>query len=918
MTVGVTVRECVRKRGVKYCVMGWVVLTVTVVVVVVVTLLDSTTGGTELHADVTCLGANQVQVDREECEGVGCVWDPQGDAPNCFFPPASSHGYEVTTPEETTSAGVKSLRLTLKNTSAPVVKDMKEELLVEMMEYGQDMFRIKVTVPGEERYEVPVSLDLPPVTSSNTPNFDTSIGGLTYANQFLQVSTHLASSYLYGLGEGVHTTLKHDLRYVTWPMFARDQSPLGPGENLYGSHPMYLVVEDDGNAHAVLWLNSNAMEAETMPLPGLTLRSIGGVIDLYFFMGSSPTEALQQYTQVVGRPVLPPYWALGFHLCRYGYGSLDNLKAADVQYADIDYMDRRMDFTYDNVSYAGLPEYIREMSEEEYPVHHRALQKDVYIKWPQELVPEENHGGGDIMLGYVWPDNRTAFPDFLRSSTKEWWKEEIIRLYDTLEFDGLWLDMNEPANFGTNENKPWNWPHDRPHWSLTWRGETTTTLRCPQPVWMVPDPTHTGEVTGKRGIVVSRSTFPSSGRWAGHWLGDNLARWPDLHTSIIGMIEFNMFGIPYVGADICGFFADTTEELCQRWMQLGAFYPYSRNHNTEGTNEHDPGLWPSVASSSRAALQVRYTLLPYLYTLHYLAHTQGLTVVRALFFEFPDDKATLDVDDQFLWGSWLMIAPVLKAREINRGVYFPAGAWYDYYTGEAVNQLVDEGVTLVVEAPRTHVPVSEPLGLVVAPDREGNATGTLYWDDGEELNPIGSGRYFTADVTYSNEIITWQVTRGSEVAEGLLLSEVRVFRVEGRPTQLLVDGQRWTTGDWHYHRDTQIQCSIPPLVDYGFEFVDGKVEETQKGFKTLLRKAGSSFYGGELERLTFEVFLYSDDTLRVKFYQEGAARHEVPVELNLPTTGAKNPLYEVVLPHNPKAGDPFFFYVVRKGTGTIL
>ncbi|XP_042208906.1 probable maltase-glucoamylase 2 isoform X2 [Homarus americanus] len=1068
-----------------------VVLVVTLVVVPVVVLTRIYSARVHTPADrVRCL---DVQVDREECEGVGCVWDPQGDAPNCFFPPASSHGYEVTTPEETTSAGVKSLRLTLKNTSAPVVKDMKEELLVEMMEYGQDMFRIKVTVPGEERYEVPVSLDLPPVTSSNTPKynvtfsdsgssdftivvtrtdtrtviFDTSIGGLTYANQFLQVSTHLASSYLYGLGEGVHTTLKHDLRYVTWPMFARDQSPLGPGENLYGSHPMYLVVEDDGNAHAVLWLNSNAMEAETMPLPGLTLRSIGGVIDLYFFMGSSPTEALQQYTQVVGRPVLPPYWALGFHLCRYGYGSLDNLKAAvsrtrrqgipqDVQYADIDYMDRRMDFTYDNVSYAGLPEYIREvkdkglrfiinldpainaeMSEEEYPVHHRALQKDVYIKWPQELVPEENHGGGDIMLGYVWPDNRTAFPDFLRSSTKEWWKEEIIRLYDTLEFDGLWLDMNEPANFGTNENKPWNWPHDRPHWSLTC--PTSTWDDPPYPVaaitawgqgkrlsertlcmvglqgeerqlrhydvhnlygWSQTLPTLEAlqEVTGKRGIVVSRSTFPSSGRWAGHWLGDNLARWPDLHTSIIGMIEFNMFGIPYVGADICGFFADTTEELCQRWMQLGAFYPYSRNHNTEGTNEHDPGLWPSVASSSRAALQVRYTLLPYLYTLHYLAHTQGLTVVRALFFEFPDDKATLDVDDQFLWGSWLMIAPVLKAREINRGVYFPAGAWYDYYTGEAVNQLVDEGVTLVVEAPRTHVPVyvrgggvlltqrprsntklarSEPLGLVVAPDREGNATGTLYWDDGEELNPIGSGRYFTADVTYSNEIITWQVTRGSEVAEGLLLSEVRVFRVEGRPTQLLVDGQRWTTGDWHYHRDTQvlqmfdlalpathnftltwteqmdfkipcpisykdwsedepvtevmckerncvweqsnkIQCSIPPLVDYGFEFVDGKVEETQKGFKTLLRKAGSSFYGGELERLTFEVFLYSDDTLRVKFYQEGAARHEVPVELNLPTTGAKNPLYEVVLPHNPKAGDPFFFYVVRKGTGTIL
>lgn len=99
------------------------------------------------------------------------------------------------------------------------------------------------------------------------------------------------------------------------------------------------------------------------------------------------------------------------------------------------------------------------------------------------------------------------------------------------------------------------------------------------------------------------------------------------------MLEFNMFGIPYIGADICGFFNPTTEELCQRWMELGAFYPFSRNHNTIGMPSQDPGIWPSVASASKTALNIRYRLLPYLYTLFYHSHTKGSTVIRPLYHE---------------------------------------------------------------------------------------------------------------------------------------------------------------------------------------------------------------------------------------------------------------------------------------------
>ena len=100
-----------------------------------------------------------------------------------------------------------------------------------------------------------------------------------------------------------------------------------------------------------------------------------------------------------------------------------------------------------------------------------------------------------------------------------------------------------------------------------------------------------------------------------------------------GSLEFNLFGIPYIGADICGFFENTTEALCQRWMELGAFYPFSRNHNTIYMDPQDPATWPSVASASKAALNIRYRLLPYLYTLFYHSHTTGSTVVRPVYHE---------------------------------------------------------------------------------------------------------------------------------------------------------------------------------------------------------------------------------------------------------------------------------------------
>lgn len=136
-------------------------------------------------------------------------------------------------------------------------------------------------------------------------------------------------------------------------------------------------------------------------------------------------------------------------------------------------------------------------------------------------------------------------------------------------------------------------------------------------------------VRNKRSLVISRSTFPSQGAHGGHWTGDNKAAWDDLALSIPSILSFNMFGIPLVGADICGFQWDTNEELCARWIELGAFYPFSRDHNTIGAipqelyRFHWPPLfpllsrWQSVAEIGKTVLSWRYQLLSYMYTLFF-------------------------------------------------------------------------------------------------------------------------------------------------------------------------------------------------------------------------------------------------------------------------------------------------------------
>uniref|UniRef100_A0AAX7VIN0 P-type domain-containing protein n=1 Tax=Astatotilapia calliptera TaxID=8154 RepID=A0AAX7VIN0_ASTCA len=770
-----------------------------------------------------CYPERGVVVTRELCEARNCCFIPASTAFSSASRPSGKNGIPwCFYPSEFPSYSLVSLNDTLLGQKATLMKEVKtyypgDILTIEVEMLNHKFFSIKITDPSSSRFEVPISV--PTVTNkTESPDYiielskqpfglvvkrrstgavllNTTVAPLFYADQFLQFSTSLPTQFIYGLGEH-RSTFLHDVHWNTLTMWARDVPPTEQ-TNLYGAHPFYLAMEDGGNAHGFFLLNSNAMDVALQPTPALTWRTIGGILDFYIFLGPDPGSVVQQYVDVVGYPAMPVYWALGYHLCRWGYYTSNStwevVKSMrnygipqDVQWNDIDYMDKFMDFTYESKKFDTLPELVRDL--------HAHNQRYVMILDPgiSSTQPEGSYwpfdegvkrgvfikdAEGKTLIGKVWP-GLTAYPDFSDEVTHEWWYDNLQMFHDKVAFDGLWIDMNEPSNFldGSTSGCPTNNLENPPYTPGVLGGLLRAKTLCAtaQQKQSIHYNMHSlyglmeakaSRIVAKRPFVISRSTFPSQGMYSGHWLGDNRSQWKDLYTSIAGMLTFNLLGIPLVGADVCGFSEETQEELCVRWTQLGAFYPFTRNHNAISMKPQDPTAFsPLARTAMKEALLLRYSLFPVLYTLFHHAHVHGHTVARPIMFEFPKDVKAYGIDKQFMWGKSLLVTPVLDPGVVYVDGYFPEGLWYDYYTvrlceryayiikGEElqlnapldkINLHLREGSIIPTQAPNLTLWVStgQPLHLVSALSQDGSASGDLFWDDGETIDTYETNQY---------------------------------------------------------------------------------------------------------------------------------------------------------------------------------
>ncbi|KAI0390760.1 glycoside hydrolase family 31 protein [Xylariaceae sp. FL0594] len=539
---------------------------------------------------------------------------------------------------------------------------------------------------------------------------------------------------------------------------------------------------------------------------------------------------------------------------------------------DIDYMNSYRDFENDPVNYpydqgaafvaklheneqhyvpiidAGIYVPIPGNETDEYPPFSRGLEQDAFV-----FNPDGSLYIGEVWPGYcVWPDWIGAL--FGGTGASEWWASEVSEYHKKIAFDGIWIDMNEASSFcqgscGSSERDYGKVRAELP--SVPSAADTRDIVSPPYAInnyhgelaghTMSPNATHAdgtvqydfhnvwgyqllnatyysllGVFPKKRPFIIGRSSFAGSGKVAGHWGGDNYSIWPYLYFSIPQALSFSLFGIPMFGVDTCGFSNDVDEELCNRWMQLSAFFPFYRNHNEIHAVSQEPYLWPSVAEASRKAMAIRYALLPYIYTTFYLSHSTGSTTMRALAWDFPDEPWLADADRQFLLGGAIMVTPVLEQGATTVGGVFPGVGsgtiWYDWSSQTAVSG-VGSGQNVTIDAPLGHIPVyvrggnilpmhepglttaavrASPWSLLVALDAAGEATGGLYVDDGESIEPEAS---LWIDLTVSKSVMS--VKRAGEYDENRNpLGYVTVLGVRGYVTEVRFGKTRLDPSSW--------------------------------------------------------------------------------------------------------------------------
>ena len=496
----------------------------------------------------------------------------------------------------------------------------------------------------------------------------------------------------------------------------------------------------------------------------------GGQWTEYLFAGPSMPAILERYTWLTGRASLPPLWALGYHQCRWhAYTQADVEQIADrhrrddfpcdALWLDIDYMDGYRVFTWDRECFpdpAGMLDRLSAKGfravtiidpgvkqDPGYWVHDQGVERDLFCRTPE----------GGTYIGQVWP-SETAFPDFATEAARAWWGE-LNAAHVASGVAGIWNDMNEPATgeipsdtmlfeHGTAE-------HARYHnqYALLMAMATHEGLRAARPE--------------ERTFILSRAGSAGIQRYAANWMGDNQARWDHLAVSIAMGCGFGVSGQPFVGADVGGFQGNTHGELFLRWIQYGALTPFCRNHSETGNvDQYAWSFGDEVHRHAREAVRLRYRLMPYLYSAFVRSSETGEPVQRPLVFDHQDDPAVIDLDDEYLLGRDLLVAPVTRPGTTGRDVYLPEGYWYDWHSGE----VHEGGQTIVAATPIDRIPVYVRAGAAIPmwseapastdghhpeaidvhvyhPQRDGRRDSVLVEDDGVTLASLDGARLTT-------------------------------------------------------------------------------------------------------------------------------------------------------------------------------
>jgi alpha-glucosidase len=651
----------------------------------------------------------------------------------------------------------------------------------------------------------------------------------------------------YGLGDKAGPMNRRNRSFTNWntDAFGWQEST----DPLYKTIPFFIGMRK-GLAYGLFFDNTYrssfdfGKESENY----LSFGAEGGEINYYFIAGPDPKKIVEQYTALTGRPPLPPLWSLGYQQCRYSYYPEARVREiarllrekkipADTIYLDIDYQEGNAPFTINRQYFPNFEKMVADLREQGF---HLILITDLHIKrnpghgyapydsGMKEDVFVKNHDGS-VYVGPVWP-GESVFPDFTLTRVRDWWGA-LYKDFVGMGVAGFWNDMNEPSVFRQPEK---TMPLDVVH-----RLDDGTTMdhRAAHNMYGMENARATYDGIRKlqpdeRPFVLTRAAYSGAQRYAATWTGDNSATWNHLAMSTPMLLSMGLSGYAFVGDDIGGFAGSPPANLLTRWYELGAFNPIDRDHAEKNSLDHEPWVnGPEQEAIRRKYIELRYKLLPYIYTLTEETTRTGIPLMRPIFLEYPQSPEFFNDDHDFLFGPDLFVSPVVTEKLDAQGVALPPGEWYDYWTSEKrtgkdkidLHPRLDE-VPLYVRAGAI-VPM-QPLVQYTGEKPDGplqlrvylptstagnNCRGSLYLDDGHTY-AYQKGEFLR--VNYSCEVSTAFVRVVSTVEKSAYLpwwksAELTLVGTASLPKEVRVGDQ--VIHEWRY--DSQIHSVTLTVPD---------------------------------------------------------------------------------------------------------
>jgi len=675
-----------------------------------------------------------------------------------------------------------------------------------------------------------------------------------FSDTYINFESKLTSDNIYGFGERTHDFKLNDGVYTIWPYDCggtKYDDGKG-GMNQYSHQPIGLHKTKFENLWlGFVFLNTNAQDVVIRTDKDntyLSHKTIGGIIDYYIIVNDSPEEIIKNIQTLLGIPPLPPFWSFGNHQSRYGYNSgkdfidvYEKYKKSEIpidsMWLDIDALDNFQMFTL-NSKFTNIVNYIANTIHADggkfVPIVDIGFSDDKsnqYIKLGNKLdIFIKSNYTKKNLIGKVWP-GKTVFPDFFHPDIETFWNQGLNDYYKILPYDGIWLDMNEPTNLLENggkcigeivpdkqctEDKNMYNEDDLPYIpgyrknsnkklsdksisenALIYGNKTIYDVK-PMISLLQTKVTYNylnNNNEAVRPFILSRSTSLGSGKYTYHWLGDNLSTFANLKNSISGIFNFNIFGIPFTGSDICGFMDNASKDLCIRWYNLGIFYPFMRNHNFFQSKDQYPWTFGDDALKIiNKNIKLRYSLIRYIYSQFFLISlNEKGSFFKPLMFEFPDDETSYEnIEDKIMIGESLFLCAFYDNSIKPKSFKFPNANFNKFPEGKTVTSYIDhnseikeknkimelsgnlEDIHLFVRGgfivPYQNVNEkyvintkklrNEKINLIINIDYYNQSKGELFYDN-DEINTIEENKYYRVEIFYSEKKLTFNTFKNN-------------------------------------------------------------------------------------------------------------------------------------------------------------